>query len=163
MFAPKALKGMTVDIPLALTDGLKNVPRVYGDTVRDHGPVTGFKSGATVAGKTFAWGFVDGLSDVVVKPYQGAQKEGAKGAAKGLGKGLVSLTTKTGAGMFGLVGYTSAGIAKSLRTAVYSKTRKSIAAARHAEGRWLIEQGRYGAEEATSIASRFEALRKIQT
>lgn len=163
MFAPKALKGMTVDLPLALTDGLKNVPRAYGDTVRDHGPVTSFKSGATVAGKTFAWGFVDGLSDVVVKPYQGAQKEGAKGAAKGLGKGLVSLTTKTGAGMFGLMGYTSAGIAKSLRTAVYSKTRKSIAAARHAEGRWLIEQGRYGAKEAASIASRFEALRKTQT
>jgi hypothetical protein len=160
MFAPKALKGMTVDIPLALTDGLKNVPRAYGDTVRDHGPVTDFKSGATVAGKTFAWGFVDGLSDVVVKPYQGAQQEGMKGAAKGLGKGLVSITTKTGAGMFGLMGYTSAGIAKSLRTAVYSKTRKGIAAARHAEGGWLIGQGRYGAKEAASVASRFDALRK---
>ncbi|KAF2623780.1 hypothetical protein BU25DRAFT_302568, partial [Macroventuria anomochaeta] len=68
MFAPKALKSMTVDISLALTDDLKNVPRSYGDTVRDHGPVTGFQSGATVAGKTFAWGFIDGLSDVV-KPY----------------------------------------------------------------------------------------------
>lgn len=159
MFAPKALKGMTVDIPLALTDGLKNVPRAYGDTVRDHGPVTDFKSGATVAGKIFAWGFVDGLSDVVVKLYQGAQKEGVKGAAKGLGKGLMSMTTKTGAGMFGLMGYTSAGIAKSLRTAVYSKARKGIAVARHAEGRWLMDQGGYGAEEAVSITSRFEALR----
>jgi hypothetical protein len=163
MFAPKALKGMTVDIPLALTDGLKNMPRVYGDTVRDHGPVTDFKSGATVAGKTFAWGFVDGLSDVVVKPYQGAQKEGVKGAAKGLGKGLISMTTKTGAGMFGLMGYTSAGIAKSLRTAVYTKTRKSIAEARHAEGRWLVEQGRYGAKEVAAITSRFETLKKKKT
>jgi hypothetical protein len=160
MFAPKALKGMTVDIPLALTDGLKNVPRAYGDTVRDHGPVTDFKSGAIVAGKTFAWGFIEGMSDVVVKPYQGAQKEGMKGAAKGLGKGLVNMTTKTGAGMFGLVGYTSAGIAKSLRTATYRQTRKRIAEARHAEGRWLIEQGRYGAEETSLIVSRFEALKK---
>lgn len=162
MFAPKATKGMLVDIPMALTDGLKNVPRAYGDKVRDHGPVTGFTSGATVAGKTFAYGFYDGLSDVVVKPYQGAQKEGAIGAAKGVAKGLVGLTTKTGAGMFGLVGYTGAGIAKSLRTVVYSDTRKSIAAARHAEGRWLIEQGRYGAGETASITSRFEALRKKQ-
>lgn len=160
MFAPKALKGMTVDIPLALTDGLKNVPRAYGDTVRDHGPVTGFTSGVTVAGKTFAYGFMDGLSGVVVKPYQGAQKEGALGAVKGVGKGLVGLTTKTGAGMFGLVGYTGAGIAKSLRTAIYSGTRKNIAAARHAEGPWLVGQGRYGAGEAASVALKFEALKK---
>ncbi|KAH6612052.1 sterol glucosyltransferase [Boeremia exigua] len=159
MFAPKALKGMMVDIPLAITDGLKNVPRAYGETVRDHGPVTGFRSGATVAGKTFAWGFIDGLSDVVMKPYEGAQKEGAKGAAKGLGKGLVNMPAKVGAGMFGLMSYTSAGIAKSLRTAVYSGTRKSIAEARHAEAQWLCEQGTYGPQESASIASRFEALK----
>ncbi|KAF3037671.1 hypothetical protein E8E12_007149 [Didymella heteroderae] len=160
MFAPKATKGMLVDIPMALTDGLKNVPRAYGDKVREHGPVTGFTSGATVAGKTFAYGFYDGLSGIVVKPYQGAQKEGAIGAAKGVAKGLVGLSTKTGAGMFGLVGYTGAGIAKSLRTAVYSGTRKSIAAARHAEGQWMIEQGRYGAQEEASITSRFETLKR---
>jgi hypothetical protein len=163
MFAPKALKGMTVDIPMALTDGLKNVPRMYGETPRDHGPVMGFKSGVTVAGKTFAWGMIDGVSDIVVKPYQGAQKEGMKGAAKGIGKGLVSMTTKTGAGMFGLFGYTSAGIAKSLRTAVYTKTRKSIAEARHAEGKWLIAHCGYGEYDAASIISKFESLKKKKT
>ncbi|KAH7138489.1 hypothetical protein B0J11DRAFT_16631 [Dendryphion nanum] len=160
MFAPKALKGMTVDIPLALTDGLKNIPRHYGETPRDHGPVTDFKSGATVAGKTFAWGFIDGLSDVVVKPYQGAQKDGMKGAAKGLGKGVVGLTTKTGAGMFGLFGYTSAGIAKSLRTAIYTKTRKRIAEARHTEGKWLMEKYEDGSAGTENILARFEGLRK---
>jgi hypothetical protein len=159
MFAPKALKGMTVDIPLALTEGLKNVPRHYGDTPRDHGPVTDFKSGATVAGKTFAWGFLDGISDIVVKPYQGAQKDGMKGAAKGLGKGMVSMATKSGAGMFGLMGYTSAGIAMSLRTAVYTKTKKRIAEARHAEGMWLVEKSNYGVDETEKIAARFEALK----
>jgi hypothetical protein len=105
-------------------------------------------------------GFVDGLSGVVMKPYQGTQTGGMKAAAKGLGKGLMNLTTKTGAGMFGLMGYTSAGMAKSLRTAVYSKTRKSIAAATHAEGEWLVGQSSYGIEEAATITSRFEALRK---
>jgi hypothetical protein len=160
MFAPKALKGMTADIPLALTEGLKNIPQLYGDTPRDHGPVKDFKSGAIVAGKTFAWGFIDGLSDVVVKPYQGAQKEGVMGAAKGLGKGMVSLTTKSGAGMFGLVGYTSAGIVKSLRTAVYTKTKRSITDVRHTEGRWLAEKSSYGAVEVEKIFADFEALRK---
>jgi hypothetical protein len=157
-FAPKAIKGMMVDIPLALTEGLKNVPRAYGDTIRQHGPVTDFKSGATVAGKTFVWGFADGLSDVVIKPYQGAQREGVKGAAKGLGKGLVNMTTKTGAGMFGLLGYTGAGIAKSLRTAIHTRTGRSIADARHVEGRWLVEQGRYSTAEADVILQRLKVL-----
>lgn len=160
MFAPKALKGMMADIPLALTEGLKNVPSHYGDTPRDHGPVTDMKSGATVAGKTFAWGFVDGISGVVVKPYQGAQKEGFVGAAKGAGKGVVGLCTKTGAGMFGLLGYTATGIAKSVRNAAHSKTRKKIAVARHVEGRWLFEKCGYGESETERIMARFEALKK---
>jgi hypothetical protein len=150
-FAPKAIKGMMADIPLALTEGLKNVPRAYGDTIRQHGPVTDFESGATVAGKTFVWGFADGQSDTVVKPYQGAQKEGVKGAAKGLCKGLVNMTTKTGAGIFGLLGYTDAGIAKSLRTAIYTRTAKTIADARHVERRWLVEQSRYSIAELHSM------------
>lgn len=160
MFAPKALKGMTVDIPLALTDGLKNVPRYYGDVPRDHGPITDFKSGATVAGKTLAWGFIDGVSDIVVKPYKGAHEEGFKGATKGLGKGIASMVTKTGAGMFGLMGYTGAGIAKSLRTAVYTKTKRNITEVRQKEGRWLVENSMCGTDEAERIVARLLALKK---
>jgi sterol 3beta-glucosyltransferase len=55
----KALQGMTtavvkgslVDVPLALTEGLRNTPRLYGEKVQDHGPVTDWKSGGTVAAK----------------------------------------------------------------------------------------------------------------
>ncbi|KAM3493089.1 hypothetical protein MY3957_003686 [Beauveria namnaoensis] len=96
-FAPTALKGMLVDIPLAITEGLNSVPKMYGGTVRDNGQVTDAKSGAIVAGKTFARGFVDGFTDLVVEPYNGARKDGALGAVKGLGMGAVSLTTKSGA------------------------------------------------------------------
>lgn len=103
MFATKAAKGMLVDIPLTLTDSLNQVPRVCGETVREHGSLTNFKTGPTVAAKTFVWGFVDGIDNVVVEPYQGARKEGVLGVAKGLGKGLVSITTNPGAGMFGLM------------------------------------------------------------
>ncbi|RMJ17627.1 hypothetical protein CDV36_002667 [Fusarium kuroshium] len=136
---PTALKGMVVDIPLALTEGLKAVPHAYGGNVRDHGPVTDAKSGMVVAGKTFAWGFIDGLSDVVTEPYNGAKKEGALGAFKGLGKGAMSLMTKSGAGMFGVLAYPSAGISKSLRTAVHSSTRKAIAQALREEGKWMVK------------------------
>jgi len=159
MFVPKALKGMTVDIPLALTEGLKNIPSHYGEAPRDHGPVTGFTSGAAVAGKTFAWGFIDGLGDVVREPYKGAQKQGMKGAAKGLGKGMVNLTAKSSAGMFGLFAYSSAGIAKSVRSAVYISTRKRIDETKHKEGRWLIDEYGYDkGKKKDEILAHFRAL-----
>lgn len=134
---PIAAQGMLVDIPLAITEGLKNIPGHYNGQVRNHGPVTGAKSGAVVAGKTFAWGFVDGVSDLVMQPYLGARKEGAVGAAKGVGKGVVNLAAKSGAGMFGLFAYNSQGISRSVRAAVHGGTRRAIGKARLAEGESL--------------------------
>ncbi|KAM5341552.1 hypothetical protein ACJ41O_014583 [Fusarium nematophilum] len=155
---PTALKGMVVDIPLALTEGLKAVPHHYGGAVRDHGPVTDARSGMVVAGKTFAWGFIDGINDVVTQPYKGARKEGALGAVKGLGKGVVSLATKSGAGMFGVFAYPSAGINKSLRTAVHSSTRKAIARERHEEGVWMVKNGRGAQVDSSELIRSFERL-----
>ncbi|SPJ82351.1 probable sterol glucosyltransferase [Fusarium torulosum] len=160
--AQTATKGMLVDFPLALAEGLRSVPRLYGDEVRDHGPVTDAKSGVVVAGKNFAWGFADGLTDIVVQPYKGAKKEGALGAAKGFGKGAVNLVTKSGSGLYGLVGYTSAGIAKSLRTAVYSSTRKGIAQAHHTEGVWLLENGARAKVDLRDIVGNFVRLKSGQ-
>lgn len=48
-------RGTLVDVPLALTEGLHNVPAMYGGTVRDHGKVDDWKSGGIVAGKVRAW------------------------------------------------------------------------------------------------------------
>ncbi|KAH0429103.1 hypothetical protein CcaCcLH18_08600 [Colletotrichum camelliae] len=138
MIAPNAAKGMLVDIPLAIIEGMRSVPKHFGTIIRDHGLVTDAKSGVVVAGKTFAFGFVDGLSDVVMEPVRGAEKQGAVGALKGFGKGAASLVVKSGAGMFGLFAYPSAGIVKSLRSAVHTGTRKEIAQERHAEGQWLV-------------------------
>ncbi|KAF5664929.1 UDP-glucose,sterol transferase [Fusarium circinatum] len=154
-----ATKGILVDIPLAITEGLKSVPQLYGSNVRNHGPVTDAKSGMVVAGKTFAWGFIDGLSDVVVQPYKGAKKEGALGAAKGFGKGAMNLVTKSGAGMFGLFAYPSVGISKSLRTATYSSTRKTIAEERHAEGVWMMNNANGLQLECSRVLGDFERLK----
>lgn len=138
MFAPTAVKGAAADIPYALAEGLRTMPRYYNDKVRDHGSVVDIQSGAIVAGKTFAWGLADGLSGIVTLPYAGAKKEGPIGAVKGFGKGIASLVTKSGAGAVGLVAYPSMGIAKSLRGAVYSGTQKQIAKERSNEGKWLL-------------------------
>ncbi|KAF4335646.1 UDP-glucose sterol transferase [Fusarium beomiforme] len=155
-----AAKGMLVDIPLAITEGLKSVPQLYGGNVRDHGPVTDAKSGMVVAGKTFAWGFIDGLSDILIQPYKGAKKEGALGAAKGLGKGAMGLVTKSGAGMFGVFAYPSAGISKSIRTAVHTSTRQGIAQERHKEGVWMMTNGIGMQLDWDEIAHRFERLKR---
>jgi hypothetical protein len=39
--------------------------------------------------KDFGMGLFDGITGVVVQPVKGAQKEGALGFFKGLGKGIV--------------------------------------------------------------------------
>lgn len=44
-------KGALVDTPVAIAEGMKNIPRLYGEEVADHGKVTDWKSGGTVAAK----------------------------------------------------------------------------------------------------------------
>lgn len=45
------VKGTLVNVPLALAEGFRNTPALYGDKVRDLGPVTDWKSGGVVAAK----------------------------------------------------------------------------------------------------------------
>ena len=94
----RPLKGMFVDGPLAVADGLYSVPTLYGSEVQERNKITNFKSGVAVAGKSFVFGILGGVADLVVEPYQGGKKEGALGVAKGVGKGALGLITKTGAG-----------------------------------------------------------------
>jgi sterol 3beta-glucosyltransferase len=45
------VKGAVFDMPLALADGLRHAPRMYGDKGRDYGQITGIGSGLSMAGK----------------------------------------------------------------------------------------------------------------
>ena len=47
-------KGLIVDLRLVTTEGFRNVPKLYGEEVKNHGEVTGVVSGFQVAGKNFA-------------------------------------------------------------------------------------------------------------
>ena len=49
--ASGTLKGGMVDMPLAMAEGFRNVPRLWGENVKEQEEITGWKSGATVAGK----------------------------------------------------------------------------------------------------------------
>lgn len=44
-------KGSLVGMPMALTEGLRNVPQLYGDKPEPTEPIEGWKSGMTHAGK----------------------------------------------------------------------------------------------------------------
>ena len=44
-------KGGMVDVPLALAEGFRNTPRLWGQTVKEQEEITGWQSGAAVAGK----------------------------------------------------------------------------------------------------------------
>ena len=49
--AVKSFKGGMVDVPLALAEGFRNVPRLWGEKVEEQEEINGWKSGAAVAGK----------------------------------------------------------------------------------------------------------------
>ena len=44
-------KAGMVDVPLALAEGFRNTPRLWGQTVKEQEEITGWKSGTIVAGK----------------------------------------------------------------------------------------------------------------
>lgn len=57
------VKGTLVDVPLAFAEGLRNTPALYGEKIRDHGPVTDWKSGGVVAAKVSHPTFLSRLAD----------------------------------------------------------------------------------------------------
>jgi len=88
-----------LDVPMAITDGLRATPKLYGDKVEDRAPITDWKSGATEGGKNFVIGIGEGFADLFYQPYKGGRDGGAAGAALGVGKGVLNMFTKTASGM----------------------------------------------------------------
>lgn len=86
------------------------------------------------------------------------KKSGAKGVASGLGKGVLGLASKSGAGMFGLFAYPASGIAKSLRSATHTRSRKAVEAARLDEGEWMMEISSLGKDQIASLVDAFDML-----
>jgi hypothetical protein len=176
-----------VDIPLATAEGLRAVPRLYGEDVKEHKPVKDWKSGMIVGCTSFSQGMVDGLTGIVMQPYKGAKEEGALGAVKGLAKGTVGGAASLGSGVcsfcgvylllcglcgkganfyvlsaaLGLVAYPGQGICKSIHSSVRSKTRKALIKARHREGEYLARNLTTASEvDRGAVIRAFEAKRR---
>lgn len=62
------VKGTVFDFPLAVAEGLRNAPSLYGSETEDHGKVTDWKSGATVGAKVCFFFF---FFQMTVEVYDG--------------------------------------------------------------------------------------------
>jgi len=124
-----------MDFTLGIARGFHNAPKLYGDdTVRPQAKVTDFQSGLKAAGKEFGYGMYDGITGLITQPLRGAEKEGAAGLLKGIGKGIGGLVLKPGAAIWGLPGYTFMGINKEIKKIFGSSAINYIIAARTAQG-----------------------------
>ncbi|XP_030049580.1 intermembrane lipid transfer protein VPS13A [Microcaecilia unicolor] len=74
---------------------------------------SGFREGITRGGKGLVSGFVSGITGIVTKPIKGAQKEGAAGFFKGVGKGLVGAVARPTGGIIDMAGSTFQGIKRA--------------------------------------------------
>jgi UDP:flavonoid glycosyltransferase YjiC (YdhE family) len=136
----KALVQSPMELSMSFTKGFHNIPKLWGDdTVRPQVKVTDFRSGAKAAGKEFGLGWYDGVTGLVTQPWKGAQKEGASGFFKGIGKGMGGFIPKAGAGSFGILGYTMKGVHKEVQKLLGSNVQNYIVASRVAQGyeEWL--------------------------
>ncbi|XP_023578759.1 vacuolar protein sorting-associated protein 13A [Octodon degus] len=77
---------------------------------------TGFREGITRGGKGLVSGFVSGITGIVTKPIKGAQKEGAAGFFKGVGKGLVGAVARPTGGIIDMASSTFQGIKRATET-----------------------------------------------
>lgn len=88
-----------ITIPYAFTEGFRSIPLLYGEELRDYGDIYDWKSGFAFGAKAVVYGVVDGVGGLFILPYKGAKKQGAIGAVKGVGKGVVGLSSKFFTGM----------------------------------------------------------------
>ncbi|QRW24983.1 glycosyltransferase family 1 protein [Rhizoctonia solani] len=136
-----------------VTEGLTNVPKLYGSEVRETKPVTGFASGIVEGGKGFAYGLYDGITGLVNEPVRGFKEKGALGAAIGVGTGVLSFYMKPAAGFLQFFSMPMEGGVKDIRTLFTKGISQERIATRRAEGVLVVKQS--SQEEQDSIIRAF--------
>ncbi|XP_014560771.1 glycosyltransferase family 1 protein [Bipolaris victoriae FI3] len=153
------IKGSLVDFPVALTEGLNNVPLMYGEKVRKRKPITDWKSGSKEAGKNFVNGFADPIYCLFKQPAVGLTKHGGLGLVTGLGKAGMGLVVKPGSAMFGLFAYPALGIYQSIVGASTSATQAAILKARVAHDAFFNDVHQPNVEEEAEVLRKFNELK----
>ncbi|KDN42537.1 hypothetical protein RSAG8_06680, partial [Rhizoctonia solani AG-8 WAC10335] len=123
-----------------MTEGLTNAPNLYGGEVRESKKVTGFVSGMAEGGKGFAYGFYDGITDLVRQPVKGYKEKGALGVVTGFGAAALNLHLKPVAGMFQIVSKPMQGGVKDLRGLFHKDISQEKIVVRQVEGVLAVKQ-----------------------
>ncbi|KAG6006325.1 hypothetical protein E4U21_007128 [Claviceps maximensis] len=147
-----------MNLCLGLAKGFRNIPRLYNDdTIRPIEKVTDLSSGMKVAGKELGFGFFDGIVGLVTQPMRGADKEGAGGFVKGIGKGIGGLIVKPAAGIWGLPAYMMQGVYAEVNKMFSKSVTNYMITSRIVQG----NQDRAGAREAekTDIVLRWTNMK----
>ncbi|CAG8954861.1 hypothetical protein HYFRA_00008547 [Hymenoscyphus fraxineus] len=150
-----------IDVPVAMADGLHSAPKLFGGKYRDHGPVTDWKSGTIVGGKSFAYGFYDFSVSLFAEPIRGARDNGAKGFVTGVGKGVGGLFTQPGYAIFGAVGYPALGLYRSLNANKDEGAQGAILHSQKNYGAYFVERHHATREEVARIIKRYQELMGI--
>ncbi|OJD35794.1 glycosyltransferase family 1 protein [Diplodia corticola] len=150
--------GMKVpmDVMLGLQRGFHNTSKLYGEEPRQVEKVTGFSSGLKVAGKEFGTGLYEGISGLVTQPLKGAQKEGAGGFIKGVGRGIAGIALKPQAAAFAIPAYTMKGIYMGIKKPFGATVQNYIISARTAQG-WE-EYNKSTAQERALIVELYQII-----
>jgi hypothetical protein len=138
--ALKALVSSPMELSVSLTKGLHNVPKLWGDdTVRPQERVSDFKTGMQALGREFGYGYYDAIAGLATHPWKGAQKEGATGFFKGLGKGFGGFFPKLAAAHFGILSHTLKGVHREVQNMFGSNVQNYIVTSRVGQGyeEWL--------------------------
>ncbi|RDW75118.1 hypothetical protein BP6252_06260 [Coleophoma cylindrospora] len=151
-----------IDLPLAFADGFRDVPRLYGQKVRDHGPISDWKTGGVVGGKALAYGMYDGYAGLFKDPYKGAKKEGAAGFAKGVATGVAGFMTKNANAIFGFVAYPALGLYRSFEGRESTEAQTMILMAQKEYGSYLAHTESVDKEEVAELVETFEDRRLFQ-
>ncbi|EEA22134.1 conserved hypothetical protein [Talaromyces marneffei ATCC 18224] len=136
----KAIVKAPVDLSVNFTRGFHNIPKLWGDdTVRPQERVSDLRSGAKAVGREFGFGWYDGITGMVTHPWKGAQKEGASGFVKGVGKGIGGFIAKPSAAVLGILGHTMQGVSKEVQKLFGRNVQNYIVASRVVQGyeEWL--------------------------
>lgn len=155
----KAVVQGPVDISVNITRGFHNIPKLWGDdTVRPQERVSDLKSGVKAVGREFAFGWYDGFTGLVTQPWKGAQREGASGLVKGVGKGIGGFIVKPGTALFGILGHTMQGVSKEAQKLFGSNVQDHIIASRVGQGyeEWLQSSD----AEKQDVIVRWKLIRK---
>ncbi|KAI1414887.1 putative glucosyl/glucuronosyl transferase [Hypoxylon sp. FL1857] len=155
----KAVVQSPMELSVSFTKGFHNVPKLWGDeTVRPQEQVNDFKSGVKAVGREFGFGWYDGVTGLFTQPWKGAQKEGASGFLKGIGKGIGGFVTKPGAALFSIPAYMMKGVHKEVQNLFGSNVQNYIVASRVAQGyeEWLQSSD----AEKQDVIARWKLIQK---